>query len=269
MRTIQSYVRDVVENYIIPNETIWKTTWMGLAVMVFGILTSGRLKASYGRHFSKNSFFPTINGKVGWIFQEIISPITLVTLFQTYKHPGPPLSKGLILTALWIVHYWNRAVFSVITSSGMKSTRVDTVIMALVFNIVNAGWVGYDLASVNSEKFTFTTPTSIGLGLFVLGALINISSDQYLQSLRRRKGSGNHYVLPDWGLYEYILSPNYAGEMIEWTGYSIILGKQSGWAFVLWTVCNLAPRARTNLEWYREKFGNKVGNRKALIPGVY
>ena len=269
MEPIFRYTREVVDHYIIPYGTLWKTAWIGLAVVAFGILTSGVLKASYGRHFTKNSIIPTVNGKFGWMLQEIISPITLITLFQTYKRPGTPLSKGMILMGLWVAHYWNRAVFSVITSPGMKSTRVDTVLMAVVFNVVNAGWIGYDLAYLNSEKFIFTPRTLIGLGLFVLGAVINISADRYLQSVRRTKGSGAGYVLPDWGLYKYILSPNYAGEMIEWTGYAIMLGTESGWAFVIWTVCNLAPRARTNLEWYRGKFGNKVGNRKALIPGIF
>ena len=109
----------------------------------------------------------------------------------------------------------------------------------------------------------------VGLVMFILGMAVNISSDYHLQSERRQKGgAGGQYILSEWGLYRYIVSPNYAGEILEWTGYAILLGRESAWSFVGWTICNLGPRARTNLAWYKEKFGDKVGNRKGIIPGV-
>ena len=199
---------------------------------------------------------------------EIVSPIMAVLVYQTFKLPGPSLSTGLVLLALWLVHYSNRAVFSVLLSPGMKKSRLDTVLESIFFNIINAGWVGYDLGHLSREQFALTPSTVVGLIMFGAGMTINISSDYYLQGIRRKKGDGNEYVLPDWGLYKYILSPNYAGELLEWIGYAVMLNRESGWVFVLWTICNLGPRARTNLRWYKEKFGDKVGNRKSMIPGV-
>ena len=269
MDRISHVAQQITELYIAPYGDTLKTTWTGLAFVTFGILSSGVLKASYGRHYSKNSFFPTVGGKFGWIFQEIFSPLFVYLFFQAYKASGPVLSKGSVLLVLWLVHYWNRAVYSVVVSPGMTSTRLDTVFMAVFFNIVNAGWCGHDLGQANAEPLLLTPRTIIGLALFALGMTINISSDAHLRSLRRQKGKRGEYVLPEWGLFKYILSPNYAGEMIEWTGFAILLGRDSGWAFVIWTVCNLAPRARTNLAWYKEKFGAKVGNRTGIIPGVY
>jgi 3-oxo-5-alpha-steroid 4-dehydrogenase 1 len=267
---MSSLVRELTETYIAPYGKELKTTWVGLAFVSFGILTSGVLKASYGRHYLKNAWLPTVGGKFGWIVQEIFSPLFVVLYFQGYKAPGPRIpSKGFVLLILWLVHYWNRAVYSVLVSPRMTSTRIDTVVMAIVFNIINAGWCGHDLGQANSEPFTLTPQTILGLAIFALGMAINISSDAHLRTLRRQKGKSGDYVLPEWGLFKYIISPNYAGEMIEWTGFAIILGRESGWVFVVWTVCNLAPRARTNLAWYREKFGAKVGNRTGIIPGVY
>lgn len=269
MYDVSNVVSQVTEVFIEPYGKELKTAWVGLAFVVFGILTSGVLKASYGRHYSKNSIFPTVNGKVGWMFQEIFSPILVVLYFQTYKAPGPLLSKGFVLLILWLVHYWNRAVYSVLVSPRMTSTRFDTVVMAIVFNLINPGWCGYDLGQANSDPLTLTPRTILGLAFFALGMTINISSDAHLRYMRRQKGKSGEYVLPEWGLFKYIVSPNYAGEILEWTGFAIVLGRESGWAFVIWTVCNLAPRARTNLAWYKEKFGTKVGNRTGIIPGVY
>jgi 3-oxo-5-alpha-steroid 4-dehydrogenase 1 len=269
MHTIYRLVREIVDTCIRPYETELKTVWSGLAFASYFILTSGILTARYGRHFSENSFWPTLNGKLGWMTMEIVSPLTLLLFFLTYQRPGSLGSTGQVLMVLWLLHYLNRAILSPLLSPGMKSTRIDTVLMSMFFNLVNAGWVGYDLALLNLRPFTCTPLTSLGLALFVVGMAINMSSDYYLQSIRRQKGSGGEYVLPEWGLYKYVVSPNYAGEIVEWTGYSIILGRQSGWAFVVWSICNLAPRARSNLAWYREKFGDQVGSRKSLIPGVY
>src|SRR5436853_6080306 len=112
------------------------------------------------------------------------------------------------------------------------------------------------------------SPNSPRPSIFFLGMSINISSDAHLRTIRRRKGKTGEYVLPEWGLFKSIVSPNYLGEVIEWTGFAIVLGRLSGWVFVLWTVCNLAPRARSHLEWYKERFGERVGNRSGIIPGV-
>ena len=199
---------------------------------------------------------------------EIVSPITVVVLYQTFKSPGPSSSTGLFLLALWLVHYSNRACFSVLLSPGMKKSRLDTILESMVFNLINAGWVGYDLAHLSTEPFVLTPRMLLGFVMFGAGMVINISSDYHLQGIRREKGDGNRYVLPEWGLYKYILSPNYAGETLEWIGYAVMLRQESGWVFVLWTICNLGPRARTNLAWYMEKFGDKVGNRKSMIPWI-
>jgi hypothetical protein len=269
MEKVYSLIREGVDTWVCPCETELKTAWFGLAIMAYFILTSGVMAASYGRHFSENSFVPSMNGKLGWTIMEIVSPIVLVLFFNAYQRPGRSGSMGHVLMSLWLLHYLNRSVLSVLLSPGMKSTRVDTVIQAATFNLVNAGWIGHDLGFLNSQPFTFTPRNSFGLVAFILGMAINISSDYHLQSLRRRKGSGGEYVLPEWGLFKYIVSPNYAGEFLEWTGFATLLGQQSGWAFVVWTLSNLVPRARSNLVWYKNKFGDKVGNRKSVIPCVF
>jgi len=43
----------------------------------------------------------------------------------------------------------------------------------------------------------------------------------------------------------------------------------AGLAFAVWTIANLAPRARSNHKWYRETFPDYPENRKALLPGVW
>src|SRR5271156_1762640 len=122
MERFFNIVRNTVDSYIIPYSTELRNTWLGLAIAAYGTLSSGLMSASYGRHFSKNSIIPSVNGKAGWIFMEIISPISVSILYQTYKLPGPSISTGRVLLVLWLVHYFNRAILSVVLSPGMKSS---------------------------------------------------------------------------------------------------------------------------------------------------
>jgi len=262
-------VQRMVDTYVIPYANELKTTWIALAIISFGILATGSTTASYGRHFSQSSIIPSVHGKLGWLTMEIISPIMALSMFRSYKIAGPSLSKGVVLLGLWLVHYSNRAIISVVLSPHMKSSRLDIVLMSMLFNTVNGAWMGHDLGQQNSEKFVLDPRTSVGLALFILGLSINVSCDYHLQSLRRQTRKRGEYVLSDWGLYKWIVSPNYSGEIMEWIGYALMSGRDSGWAFVVWSISNLAPRARANLDWYRAKFGGRIGNRKALIPGIY
>ncbi len=64
-------------------------------------------------------------------------------------------------------------------------------------------------------------------------------------------------------------SPNYFGEVLEWCGWALAVKGLAGWAFAIYTFANLAPRARSHLRWYREKFDDYPNQRKALIPFIW
>src|SRR5437016_7707950 len=94
METLYDLVRRSIETYIAPYSSHLRTAWFGLAIIAFGILSSGKSTASYGRHYSKSSIIPSVNGKLGWMCMEIVSPAAILLFFQTYKLPGPFLSTG-------------------------------------------------------------------------------------------------------------------------------------------------------------------------------
>ena len=266
MENLRAFVRQMVDRYFLPYSAQLKAGWYGLGILAVSILASQKIKASYGRHFTPSSFLPTVNGKAGWMIMEMISPATMVLVFNTFKSQGPVLSTGRILFLFWLAHYFNRSFYAVIRSPSVKQSRLDIVVFSAVFNAINAGWIGYDLADLNTQAFELSFKTLVGLALFVLGMVTNIRMDYQLQDARQK--AGGQYILPDWGLYKYILSPNYASEIVEWTGFALLQGRESAWAFVFWTICNLAPRARSHLLWYKEKFGEKVADRTSIIPYV-
>ena len=108
----------------------------------------------------------------------------------------------------------------------------------------------------------------LGIILFFAGMLVNLHSDYVIRHLRK-PGDTKHY-LPGKGLYRYVTSANYFGELVEWTGFAILTASPAAWVFVWWTFANLVPRADAIHRRYREEFGDEaVGKRKRIIPFLY
>ena len=70
-------------------------------------------------------------------------------------------------------------------------------------------------------------------------------------------------------MFRWVSSPNYLGEIIQWTGWAVMTWSLAGVAFALFTFCNLAPRAISNHRWYREYFAQYPAGRKVLFPGLF
>ena len=108
----------------------------------------------------------------------------------------------------------------------------------------------------------------LGILLFLVGLIINWHSDYVIRHLRQ-PGDTRHY-LPQKGMYRFVTSANYLGELMEWTGYALAAATLVAWVFPIWTAANLVPRAHSIHKKYRAEFGNEaVGKRKRIIPYIY
>lgn len=156
---------------------------------------------------------------------------------------------------------------------GKSRMPVAIMLMGVVFNLLN----GY----IQGEWLFFLAPEDlyssaylcrincwIGILVFFLGMGINWHSDYVIRHLRQ-PGDTRHY-LPEKGLYHWVTSGNYFGELLEWTGFALATASPAAWVFVWWTFANLAPRAYAIRQKYREEFGvEAVGKRKCLIPYIF
>ena len=144
--------------------------------------------------------------------------------------------------------------------------------MGIVFNLLNGYiqgmWIFY-LAPENmySVQWLTTPQFIIGTLMFFSGMWINWRSDYIVRHLRK-PGDTNHY-LPKGGMFNYVTSANYFGELVEWCGFAILTWSASGALFAWWTFANLVPRANTIWHKYKTMFGKEVGNRKRIIPFIY
>ncbi len=239
--------------------------WFAIAAVTF--VTLLRIPAPYGRH-SRSGWGPTISDKLGWVVMEATALLIFVAFFMLGSTTTIP---ALVLLGLWCLHYIDRTF---IYPFNLRSTsnRMPIIVMSagLLFNAVN----GY----LNSRYiFTFSNGYTnewlvdyrfiIGLSLFLTGFIINRSADRTLHNLRRHGESG--YKIPHQGFYRWISSPNYFGEIITWIGWAVATWSLAGLAFAVWTVANLAPRARAHHTWYLERFPDYPPRRKALVPWIW
>lgn len=88
-------------------------------------------------------------------------------------------------------------------------------------------------------------------------------SDVYFSNICKK-----HYYLPEDGLYDLVSSPNYLGEIIEWTGWAIATWSMPGLLFALGAVGCIGVRSIHTHKWYKDCFEDYPKNRKALIPFI-
>jgi len=200
---------------------------------------------------------------------ECPSAVLMAALFLVSERTGNLVP--VVLFAMWELHYGYRA-FIYPFRLRSKGKRMPVVIMlsGVAFNCLNAYLVGRYLFTLGPtlEASWLSDPRFIGGALlFVVGMGINHQSDAILLRLRRPGETG--YTIPRGGMYRYVTSPNYLGECLQWSGFAIATWCVPALAFAVWTVANLAPRARTHQRWYQQKFADYPPERRILVPFIW
>jgi len=240
--------------------------WFLLAVVVFVALFF--ITAPYGRHLRKG-WGPTIDYKIGWITMEATAAIVFATCFILGTKTSS--ATALVFFGLWQTHYIHRAFIYPFGQRG-KDKRIPLVVVsfALLFNVVNGYLNGryiFTFSNAYTNDWLMDVRFIVGLFIFTTGFIVNRQADRVLHSLRQPGEPGYHISYR--GLYRWISCPNYFGEIAIWTGWAIATWSLPGLAFAVWTVANLAPRARSHHTWYQEYFPDYPPERRALIPKLW
>jgi hypothetical protein len=217
--------------------------------------------APYGRH-ARRGFGPMLNGTAGWVLME--STAAVVPL-ATYLVAGATRGAvAWVFLALWEVHYLYRAFVYPFRRKVAGELPALVVALGMAFNLLNGwangAWLSH-LGPPVGPGWLVDPRFLAGLVLFVAGLAANLHSDQVLLDLRARG-----YAVPQRGLHRLVASPNYLGELVEWTGFAVLTWSPAAAVFVLWTAANLVPRAIANLRWYRRTFPDYPRARRAIVP---
>ena len=256
-------MESLLEHY---NTFLW--IMAGTAVLVFIALQF--FEAGYGYLFDRR-YGPPVPNKVGWVLMESPVFFAMGVLWAISDRQWNVVP--LVLFAMFQLHYFQRSFIFPLLMRGNSKMPLGIVLMGMTFNTLNAlmqgGWIFF-LAPENYYADWFSKPfIYIGIAIFFAGMFINWQADYIIRHLRK-PGDTKHYI-PRKGLYKYVTSANYFGELTEWIGYAILTWSPAGVLFAVWTFANLGPRAKSLSEKYEQEFGDeyKKLNKKHIIPFVW
>jgi 3-oxo-5-alpha-steroid 4-dehydrogenase 1 len=245
--------------------------WAMILVAVIVFIALYFINAGYGM-FRSARWGRSINNKLGWMLMEVPVSIALI-LFWAFSD-----RKALLVPFIFLLfletHYIYRAFIFPLKLRGKSRMPLGIMFMGITFNLLNTFMQGYWLfyhspKELYDNTWIQTPAFIIGTTLFFIGLIINIDSDRRIRNLRHA-GDSNHY-LPHGGMFNYVTSANYFGEIIEWSGFAIATLSMPGLVFAIWTFANLVPRANAIYTKYRVEYSDdiKKKNLRRVIPFIY
>ena len=232
--------------------------------------------AGYGKMIS-DKWGPAINNKVGWILMEC--PVFFVVLYMWASSDVQFQLPYLVFFLLFELHYFQRSFVFPLLMKGNSKMPIVIMALSIVFNLTNGYIQGYWLfvkapqTAIYQQLYTAAWFTDwrfiLGVIVFFTGMLINWHSDYIIRHLRK-PGDSKHY-LPKGGLYNYVTSANYFGEIVEWAGWTILTASWAGFVFFWFTFANLVPRANSIYHKYEVEFADEFKQRqlKRIFPFIY
>jgi protein-S-isoprenylcysteine O-methyltransferase Ste14 len=222
--------------------------------------------APYGRH-NRPGWGPCLPARMAWFVMELPALLLLPALVLASASRTVP--AVWIPMLLWVFHYGYRTVvFPWLMRGSSRTFPALLVGFAITFNLLNGFNNGSALVANGTDNATVTTVHfASGALIFVVGFVLHFQADRTIRLLRNPDESD--YRIPNGGLFRWVGSPQYLGEIIQWVGWALMTWSLAGLAFALFTICNLLPRAISNDRWYRQQFADYPAERKILIPKVY
>jgi protein-S-isoprenylcysteine O-methyltransferase Ste14 len=222
--------------------------------------------APYGRHH-RPGWGPCLPARTAWFVMEL--PALLLLPIMVLASPVRGMLAAWIPALLWTVHYGYRTLlFPALMRPSGKSFPALLVGFAIGFNLLNGYNNGSALVTSGLRADPVSTLHFIGGALiFAAGFVMHCQADHTIRRLR--KPGETRYGVPGGGLFRWIGSPQYLGEIVQWIGWAIMTWSLAGLAFALFTICNLLPRAISNHRWYRQQFPDYPVDRKILLPRLF
>ncbi|EKG21483.1 SWR1-complex protein 4 [Macrophomina phaseolina MS6] len=285
----------IIQNWLPPSRENWElinSIWQ-----LFPVLTAIQWTIDwYPQGKTSTDSRWNLPGKWAWFAMEIPGFITLLYVMWTLPKElnlTEPLAWGnWTMAGMFTVHYLYRAILApLFLNPSMSPIHPLVYLVATLWQITNGvclgGWLGGHGPRTPHDWAGHLYYMEIGLVIWGWGLLANMYHDDDLREIRRAAarrqkkeaeasgkplgGVDKVYMLPKNGLFRWVLYAHYLCEWIEWAGFWMV----GGWgctparSFLLNEVATMLPRAIQGKRWYVEKFGaDKVGNRKAVIPGI-
>ncbi len=237
-----------------------------IAVIVYIALQY--FKAGYG-YLRTANWGPSIPNRPAWVLMEC--PVFIVMVVLMVKYQANANIVTIAMATLFLIHYFQRSFIFPLLIKGKSKMPIAIILMGATFNVINGILIGLWLFKYSNYTTDWLKSPQfiIGTLIFIFGMAVNLQSDYIIRHLRK-PGDTKHYI-PKGGMFKYVSSANYFGEITEWFGFAILTWSLPGALFCIWTFANLAPRAGSLYKKYEEEFGEEFTKlkRKRVIPFIY
>lgn len=247
--------------------TIYLIVMAAMALVIFVSLFF--IKAGYGVFFDPK-WGPAIPNRLGWVLMEVPVFAVMIILWLNSDRAWQPVP--LVFFCIFQTHYLQRSFIFPMLIRGKSKMALGIILMGVLFNTCNAlmqgGWIFY-FSPQYSMDWLWSPQFIVGVLIFFAGFVVNLHSDRIIRNLRK-PGDTRHYI-PRGGMFRYVSSANYFGELVEWIGFAILTWSWAGVVFAWWTFANLAPRANAIYKNYKKEFGGEFTRLKLkrMIPFIY
>lgn len=244
--------------------------WLMTAMAVVVFVSLYFVDAGYGKMISPKWGW-AVNNKVAWVLME--APVFFVMLYFWLTADDMWAVAPLVMFLLFELHYFQRSFVFPFLLKGKSMMPVAIMTMGIIFNCINGYIQGMWIFRLSGNMYTAEWLTSpqfiIGAVIFFVGLAVNWHSDYVIRHLRK-PGDTRHY-LPQKGMYRYVTSANYFGEIVEWTGFAVLTWSFAGLVFLIWTCANLVPRANSIYHKYEKEFADEFDSKKLkrVFPYLY
>ncbi len=249
---------------------LFLTIMSAVAAIVFVALYF--VDAGYGKFYSPK-WGHAIDNRLGWVLMEAPVFFAMLLLWLFSERKTDP--ARLVFLLIFEIHYFQRSFIFPLKISGRGRMPLSIIVMGQVFNTLNAlmqgGWLFYiSPAGMYPPSWLLSPQFLAGTAVFAFGMFVNLQSDDIIRHLRSGPDDTRHY-LPKEGMFRYVSSANYFGELLEWIGFALLTWSWAGAVFALWTFANLCPRAARIHRRYEQEFGDEFDGKKikCLIPFIY
>ncbi|ESO01331.1 hypothetical protein HELRODRAFT_81976 [Helobdella robusta] len=232
--------------------------------------------ACYGRYALHSKFSLKLNPKLSWFVQE--SPAFFLPVYFILDHlflnqfgikSNQVKFTNLFLLSVFALHYFNRSMVYPFKTGSVNKIPIYITLLAFTFCCYNGYLQSKYLMNCHYDSdYMYSFNFIIGMSLFFIGMYLNIKSDSLMSDARKLRGPGT-YVIPKGGLYEYVSCANYFSEIIEWVGFAIACWSFPAFAFALYSISYMVPRAKQNHLWYLEHFKPYPKDRRILFPYIW
>ncbi|HNX22140.1 MAG TPA: DUF1295 domain-containing protein [Bacteroidales bacterium] len=253
--------------------------WVMTGVAVITFIALYYVEAGYGMLIS-SKWGKTMNNKIAWFLMELTIFVLMIVMWLSSPHRLELVP--IVFLIIFQTHYLQRVFIFPFLMKGKSKMPIGIMFMGVSFNILNAFMQGYWIFHVAylpdfpalfvkyGTAWFYSLPFIAGTLLFITGFIINLHSDYIIRHLRKDPNDTKHYF-PKGGLFKYVTSANYFGELLEWLGFAILTWSVSGLVFFIWTFANLVPRANAIYKRYRNEFPGEFEGKKLkrVIPFLY